>query len=67
MNQKDYDIIVACIQHGVPALATSLINSLNTIVEKANQLTELQRQQAETAHKAEVAKTEALAKELPPK
>lgn len=51
MRQDDYDVIMSCIQYGAPALAPKLAQSFNNVVEKANQLTELQRLETERARK----------------
>lgn len=59
MDQHSYELIMSCIQHGAPAVAPQLINALNVVVEKANQLTELQRAKLEEARKAEAAKKDA--------
>lgn len=62
MNQSSYEIILACIQHGAPALSTSLTNSFNSVIEKANKYTEIKQQEEEARRKAEVAKNEEAAK-----
>lgn len=36
MTQVEYDIIIKCIKQGVPALADSLILSLNNLVISVN-------------------------------
>ena len=65
MTQSNYEIIIACIQHGAPALAGQLIQSFNNVIEKANQLTELKRQEEEAAKKASIVKAEEAAKTTP--
>lgn len=49
MNQNDYATIIACIQHGAPALAEKLISGLNTIVEGNNSWIQYQRDLANQA------------------
>lgn len=72
MNQNDYATIIACIQHGAPALADKLILGLNTVVEGNNNWVQHQRDIMYSAKQAEAkaarkAKREANAKgqELP--
>ena len=43
MRQQDYEMIIACIQHGAPALAQVLINALNQVIEGSNELREIKR------------------------
>jgi|LSQX01.2.fsa_nt_gb hypothetical protein len=43
MRQQDYEMIIACIQHGAPALAQVLINALNQVIESSNELREIKR------------------------
>lgn len=43
MRQQDYEMIIACIQHGAPALASLLIGAFNQVVENSNELRELKR------------------------
>ncbi len=45
MRQQDYEMIIACIQHGAPALAQVLINALNQVIESSNELREIKRAQ----------------------
>ena len=56
MKQISYDMIIACIQYGVPAISTQLIQELNVIVAESNKLREM------TAHieseKDKIEKTE---------
>lgn len=59
MDQNSYNLITSCIQHGAPAVAPQLVQALNTVVEKANQLVELQRAKLEEQRKAEEAKKDA--------
>lgn len=54
MTQTQYEIIIKCIEHGVPALASSLITSFNEVISDSNELQEAKR----AAVKAEKAKAE---------
>ena len=56
MRQQDYETIIACIQHGAPAMAQQLISALNNVVESANELRELKRKQEAEANKEAKAK-----------
>lgn len=58
MKQADYEILIACVNFGAPALAPSLITSLNKVVENSNSWTNEQRRLADEAHKAEIQKAE---------
>lgn len=59
MKQSDYEMILACIAHGAPALADRLVNSLNTLIETNNTTTnELKATKAEL-EKHEAAKKDA--------
>lgn len=49
MRQQDYEMIIACIQHGAPALAQVLINALNQVIEGSNELREIKRAQESEA------------------
>ena len=51
MRQQDYETIIACIQHGAPAMAQQLIGALNNAVESVNELRELKRKQEAKADK----------------
>jgi hypothetical protein len=62
MNQHSYEIIVACIQYGSPALAGQLTTALNSVIEKANLYNEIKRQEEQNAAKVAVAQTEEAAK-----
>lgn len=66
MNQSNYEVIIACIQHGAPALATSLINSFNSVIEKANKYLDIKQQEEEAKRKAEIIKNEEAAKTTQP-
>ena len=50
MRQQEYDTIVSCIQFGAPALAPSLITTLNKTLENSNNW--IQQQKKEAAGKA---------------
>lgn len=50
MRQQEYDTIVSCIQYGAPALASSLITTLNKTLENSNNW--IQQQKKEAAGKA---------------
>ena len=50
MRQQEYDTIVSCIQYGAPALASSLITTLNKTLENSNNW--IQQQKKEAAEKA---------------
>lgn len=62
MDQNNYETIVSCIKHGAPALANTLVNSLNTVVENSNRLNEMHRLQREEARKKEEIRKDALLK-----
>lgn len=53
MKQADYEIILACIQHGAPALAPQLVPALNNTIENSNNFISQQRQAAEEAKRLE--------------
>lgn len=36
MKQRDYEVILACIQYGAPALAQPLIDALNSVINDSN-------------------------------
>jgi|LGVE01.1.fsa_nt_gb hypothetical protein len=62
MRQEHYETIQICIQHGAPALAPQLIQSLNVLAEKANKYNEILLREKAEAKKLEVAKAEEAAK-----
>lgn len=56
MRQTEYETILECIKYGAPALAGNLISAFNVTIERANQLSEFERKQAEETRKQELAK-----------
>ena len=63
MRQQDYEMIIACIQHGAPALAQVLINALNQVIEDSNELREIKRAQEVEAREIKKAKVADVKKE----
>lgn len=65
MSQNSYNTIIACIQYGAPALATQLLEELNTVINNSNNYIQAQRDAAAAKAKDEAetkAKADAEAK-----
>ena len=60
MSQNSYNTILACINFGAPALAATLIEDLNTVINNSNAYIQAQRDakaKAETETEAAQSKT----------
>ena len=57
MSQNGYNTIVACIQYGAPALATQLLEELNTVITNSNNYVQAQRDAAAAEAKAKAEET----------
>ncbi len=44
MRQVDYDVIVACLKYGSPAIYERLMTALNQTIENANKFEQFQRE-----------------------
>ena len=53
VRQQEYDTIVSCIQFGAPALATSLVTTLNKDLENSNNWVQYQKKLSAELAKAE--------------
>lgn len=55
MNQKQYEIILACIRFGCPAIADELMTAFNQVMQNSNEFVTAQLRAEEEARKAKEA------------